>query len=491
MESIYNFNELLQFYKNKKKEIVENFDPQYFISFVKDDQICEKSLFDNNNNNLNSIGYSCKNCKKLSEVFYDYFTNPENDNKYNDNIIIPFKDLSEINYNIEIKKEDYVESFYEIQSELGKTKFYKKLEEISLKKYCGLQSDPGKTTLIAYNVWLNSVLINWILEITFESLEIPKHVPELLSAFECSENGYKVLKKNYEPLLFKSSLNEEEVVGILYQIASIWETLQFKYFIHGSITIDKLHYRDDSVRYTSIKGNKIYSPITLVIDGFNFSSIYISENLRIIPNNRGRNVDLDLSINKFKPIIQTNKDINDAERDSVKQRSAERGSVKQRSAERDSAERYSAERDSAERDSAERNSAERNNVERDSAKRNSAKRDKNDNDNILLYKTQMGAEYFFNVMRYSGYPLFGGSYDIYSIFTSLMSWCMFKNVVNNNIKLKNIWSEMFYDTVNLPVPYEKNIKCSFKIGNLLGNKYLYCDSISRLMMLLQKYYPLE
>jgi hypothetical protein len=424
MESIFNFNELLEFYRDKKREIVKDFNPDNFISFIKDGQICEKSLFENPfKKEQLYAGYSCKNCKKLSEIFYDFFNNPNNEfqDDHSENVLIPFESDIDENYTIEIKKENYVNSSYEIKSELKNTKFYKKLSEISSKKYCGLQGDPGNTTLLSFNVWLNNVLINWILEETFESLGVPKHVPELLSSFECSENGYKVIKKDYDSLVNKDSLNLEEAVGILYQIASIWQVLQSKYFIHGSITIDKLHFRYEPIDYITPMGDRIYSPITLIIDGFNFSSIYISENTRIIPNNRGRGVDLELSVEKFKPIIEASKKENDT----------------------------------------------------------------------MVYKTQMGSEYFFNVMRYSGYPLFGGSYDMYSIFLSLMSWCMFRNVVKDNPKLMKVWSEMFYDPIDLPVPNERNIRCSFKIGNLLGNKNLYCDAISRLMKLLKKYYPVR
>lgn len=424
MESIYNYNDLVEFYEEKKREIVLDFHPAQFISFIKDDQVCENNLFEGPfSSSEPEGGYACSHCKKLSQMFYDFFSQLDTSSLgvEDQSVLVPVKVIKNASYNLEIKKEDCVSASYEIKSELKKTKFYKKLKDLSSKRLCGLEQDPGETTLIAFNVWLNGVLINWILETVFELLSLPKHVPQLMTAFECTGAGYKVIKKDFHPLSRKKNLSLEEALGILYQIASIWQILQSKYFIHGSITIDKLNYRNEPVDYAISNGYRVVSPITLVIDGFHFSSIYLSGETRVIPNDRGRNVDLEISSQRFSPIIETEK--------------REGGS--------------------------------------------------------LVYTTGYGAEYFFGVMRYSGYPLFGGSYDIYSILTSLLSWCPFKGLVKENPKLKNLLSEMFVDGGGLPTPSEDNITCSFKIGNILGNKKLYCDSISRLMSLLNQYYPLN
>lgn len=111
----------------------------------------------------------------------------------------------------------------------------------------------------------------------------------------------------------------------------------------------------------------------------------------------------------------------------------------------------------------------------------------NNGKQVKIFKTSAVDTTLFTVIRYSGYPLYGGAIDVYSFMVSLLSWGPFNRAYTNSSRLQSIWTEMFFDPLDTPtiISEEKPIICSLKISRILADRYLYCNAVEKLSELVQ------
>lgn len=151
----------------------------------------------------------------------------------------------------------------------------------------------------------NNILLSWLVEEKMKAASMPHYVP-LLSAFVCSRVGYNIydfsdkithLRDGIEEMFPKppqgtglsitgSSLasspstasdmkSGSHAVEIVKQLACIWSILSDSGFSYGNPTDDTIAVKSTVCSYTW-KGVTVFSPVSLVIHGFEQSSINVT-----------------------------------------------------------------------------------------------------------------------------------------------------------------------------------------------------------------------
>lgn len=305
---------------------------------------------------------------------------------------------------------------------------YQQLEQ--LVGICG-EANPTDQ-FIAVSTWLNGIAMSYLVEYILVKRGIPHCLP-IETGFQCNRTGY-IIRENERKLIdFESTLDAGACRTILQQIAVTLKELSKYSFIHGSATIDRLYvdaFHDCNYGYRIDKETRynVIGDFTIKIAEYHYSSINLNST-RIFPHTLGRAVNVESAINSFSPVVErVGINIYDINDDSIISKGA------------------------------------------------------------TLFKVMSDSPTLFTTMRYSGYPLFGGAYDMYSFFISLMSWTPFANIVKHDDDLSKLWSSMFPDPDEIPeIPTNnEGIKCSYQIGEYLKDKWLYCDVIDRLLTEIEK-----
>lgn len=252
---------------------------------------------------------------------------------------------------------------------------------------------------------------------------VKNHINPIMYSFICSDKGYRMQFDHIKPLSEFSDLNEEKTYYLLLQLAAIFISLKPHCFVHGSCTFDKLSFTDYPCGY-KLEDRVIEGPFTLYLGGFHMSSINVKET-RLVPSVKGRDVDLEYNVNNFLPVI-TKFHLGEYDLETKK---TEKGP--------------------------------------------------------LIYTIKGMNSVALATIRYSGYPVFGGSFDIYTCLVSLLSWQPFRCQVKKSEKLTAIIRGMF--PYNLPVIHRENIKCSIQASTCLADNWMYCDASDKLMSLLETY----
>jgi hypothetical protein len=395
-------------------------------------------IIDNNEGCLSQMGfgnwitnYKCDNCLVLGRLCKQ--TKGE----------VKRIDLETENYEdfyLQILKERNVDDPLITDDKTIKTRV-KELSEIGGLNECGSESKYraiGSDRYMVSNTWLNGILINWLISNVPEIKDTGRTIP-IIKAFICNGNGYqvtKLLKENTIKPLSERIMKVEDIWHILRQLSLFFINVSRYDFIHGSATYNKLYVDETPYAYVSC-GNKYDCEFKLIVTGFHMSSININGN-RIMPDSKGRDVDIENAVKKFEKI----------EIDSDSESKSE--------------------------------------------------------DKLYVFAPGSIDGNVFTVMRYSGYPLFGGAYDIYSFFGSLMSLKSFGDIVDDSVKLSNVWTSMFLIPTESPdIKRNTNIQCSYEMARQLDtvlvpstiSSYsgstkklvmMYCDAAWRLNKLVSK-----
>src|SRR3990167_472541 len=305
---------------------------------------------------------------------------------------------------------------------------------------CGLRKPPLSSRYLSADNWINEILMNWCISTIFEEEHLP-HIRAIENAFVCGEFGYQLtFDEHLVPLLNGiHNLNEKQAFGLLKQIGVILTALKDHHFVHGTATIDKLMIDLKSPCSYRFEEHDIISEYTLLLGGLHLSSLTIGDT-RIHPSTEGRGVNLDTAINNFKPVVQGYE---------------LPGNTNICSPDKSGHSSFGCTPDGG----------------------------------AYIFKTGGADATLFTTMRYSGYPLFGGALDVYGFLVSLMSWKPFAEAVSTSETLKSLWMDMFPDPREVPQIRvdEKPITCSYVVSNVIKDKWLYCDSAERLLMLCSKY----
>lgn len=296
---------------------------------------------------------------------------------------------------------------------------YQQLEQL-----VGICGGDGKKIdqFIAIGTWLNGILMSYLVEYILIRKNIPHCLP-IETGFQCNRFGY-IIRGNERKLVdFESTLHADACRSIVQQIAIMLKVLAKYSFIHGSATIDRLYvdsFNDCNYEYD---GYHVVGDFTIKVAEYHYSSLTI-DNTRLFPHTLGRSVNIESALNSFSPVVERFATaIYDIDTDEV---------IKEGTA---------------------------------------------------LFKVMSDESTLFTTMRYSGYPLFGGAYDMYSFFVSLMSWTPFATIVNEDRGLSTLWQSIFPDPDQVPVIPTSNegITCSYRIGEYLKGRLLYCDLVERLL----------
>ena len=315
------------------------------------------------------------------------------------------------------------EPLIKIESDKDAAKRYSQLEKLT-----GLCNGPKNKikSFLALTAWVNGLVMNYLVEKILVDRGIPHCLP-MITGFVCSRNGYYIRPDLPCLTAFVEDISPDNCRSILQQIAITLHALSEYSFIHGSATIDRIHV-DNSVDCNyQYDGYNLVGNFTVMIAEYHYSSITIGDT-RLSPHPLGRNVNIVSALNNFTPVIQ-----------------------------RSSISSYDIETDEL--------------IEEGST----------------VFKVTCESADLFTTMRYSGYPLFGGAYDMYSFFVSLMSWTPFANTVKSNPALSKLWSDLFPNKDQIPkISTDSTITCSYRIAEQLKGRWLYCDVIRKLLSELEK-----
>lgn len=413
-----NVDDLLTGYYRDKLATLSELTPDKVAQIIEVDNHCLLSMGTNITNSSTNT-YRCHNCTELGRLF---------DFRKGHQSVITLESGAFTGVNLSIKKNSNV--IYDVKWDQRAKDRSEELDKAEGLNKCGLNTSGISKRYICSDSWLNELLINWSISEVLSNENIP-HYRQIVKSFVCGGDGFQVRFGNMKSLMSidQSLIDEDLVYSIFHQLASFLHHLQNYQFVHGTATIDKLYISSSACNYKfKDKGNEhlIVSSNTLVVDGFHLSSINWGET-RIIPSINGRGVDLDRSISSFRPIIS------------------------------------------------------KCNLRKDLSIETCS-----NNSNSYLFRFGDSSSSLFTTMRYSGYPLFGGAFDVYSFMTSLMSWEPIRMIVNKSHRLTAIWHYLFpgelRDEITEHIPYSSTpITCSYKISGLLSNKWLFCDSIDRLL----------
>lgn len=292
---------------------------------------------------------------------------------------------------------------------------------------CG---NPNKVNgFIKISKFLNGVLMSYLVEYLLLKNNIPHCLPVEVG-FECNRTGY-MLRPDEMSIMKVSELDESACIDILYQIAVMLKALSEYNFIHGSATVDRIYldlFNDCNYEYLD---HKVVSNFTVKIAEYHFSSMTLKDH-RIFPYSD------EVSTKSLNNIVQ---------KEFLGDSMIEKRSVVM----------YDLE---------------------DSTKAETLSN---------IFRVRSDSSVLFYTMRYSGYPLFGGAYDMYSFLISLMSLPTFaRHATNGQNVLNSIITSIFPYPDDVPeVNTSEPLTCSYRVSNYLKGKWLYCDVVDRLLNKIQ------
>lgn len=422
---------LITHYMKSRAETLESLSPESIRSYVEVDEACETSL---GRGNIYSY-HRCHNCVELGRLY---------DIRKGYRSVINIESGGYMGHKLSIVETDH--AGYSTQIDPEARKRVEKISAIENINKCGLNCTIDFITqsdFLVSEAWLNSMIVNWCVSDIFGKAYIP-HVLPIIKGFICKDRGYHVYFGSRNSLLSvdPEEVTEKFVFSLINQLSSFLYTLQDYQFVHGTATIDKMFISSTPCNY-QVKGHRIVGDKLLLIDGFHLSSINW-KGKRLIASVKGRDVDLDGALNSFRPVIS--------------------------------------------KCNLYRNVC----ISKESMMEESGKDSSNGplNESLngsYLFKYTSSNASLFTTMRYSGYPLFGGAFDVYSFIVSLMTWKPFREVVDRSDKLTTLIRSLFprdiygNEAFINSIPLNNTpITCSYKIADILKDRWLYCDSINRL-----------
>lgn len=304
-----------------------------------------------------------------------------------------------------------------------------KISELSkISKNCGIVNDKNPEIYFSVDYWLNEILINQI----FQKISKIRLCVPIVYSYVCGNIGIQITDRKKENLIYSNSqeiFTEEKCLKILSQLSLILFVLKKYQFIHGAATINNICV--DWSKKTKIKyQKKVHNfDFKLYLSGLHLSSI-THNGVRIFPSVTARGVNFENDFNNFELATQNSIKVIRIPEEKVEVCDLGLGCS---------------------------------------------------NNMITLFETCSTDTVLFSIIRYSGYPLFGGSIDVYSFFISLLSWRPFGKTFETSPKLQSIWTKLFYNPLDVPtIKYDdKPIICSMMISKILINRLLYCDAIER------------
>jgi len=263
------------------------------------------------------------------------------------------------------------------------------------------------------STWLNGVLIGIYLDAVTKF-----RVASYERAFVCNERGYR-LALNYQPLKSLNKLSVTDAEGIVVQLAHFYESVQGLHLVHGASTIKNLYL--EPIKYEFDQAGKEYTAsFSIRIGQFDMASIQVGDT-RIIPSSLNRDVDIEIALRNFDTEFRV---------------------VDVPLTDKPECDQYFCSR---------------------SKKRN-------------MFYVKSESDVMFTVSRYSGYPIFGGAYDVYSFLVSLMSFKPFRVAAIKSKFLMKLWNNIFYGDPPEIKELEESIVCCYKINKYLKERLLYCDA---------------
>lgn len=410
---------VFQEYRTTKFGLLDNPTPEKINSFITPDEGCVRRM----GRGDGTSDFSCSNCLQMGKLT-DMDTRPTS-------LTIEAGSMQGVTFGITEKEHVLYSCAWDTKAQ----ERFDAINAIENLSSCGLSGNARASRYLASDTWLNESLVSWQIEKILTMKNLP-HINPVMIAYVCGGRGYTIDCDGVEPLTDRDFLTEYEALSVLLQLGSFLMALRSSMFVHGSLTIDKLGITQQECGYR-YSGHDITGPFTLYIRGFHMSSINIApakhmegprgnthETIRLIPSVNGRDVDLDYAVSQFKPVI----------------RKCKLGGVSIGDA-------YAEE---------------------------CTPTDTGD----MLYRYLDSGPVLFTTMRYSGFPIFGGGFDLYTAIVSLMSWGPFRCAMSRSESLNAIIRRMFPG--DLPNIREPNITCSYKVATCLNGVWLYCNAVDKL-----------
>lgn len=414
-------------YQTAKFALLDNPTPEKITAFITPDDGCVRQM----GHGDGASGYACTRCLQIGRLTDMDYSPPKS-------ILIETGSMKGVTFGI-TEKENVL---YDVMWDDRAPERFDAINSIENLSMCGLSGNSKASRYLASDTWLNEALVSWQIERILTAKNIP-HINPVMIAYVCGGRGFSIDCDGVKPLTTKTHLSEHDALSILTQLGSFLMALKSSLFVHGSLTIDKLGWADQPCGYEYM-GHEVMGDFILYIHGFHMSSINVApanhitgprgnnrETIRLIPSTRGRGVDLEYSVSQFKPVI--------------KQCSIS-------------------------------------NVQIGEVYENVCKAD---GDAEMLYQYVDNGPVLFTTMRYSGFPIFGGGFDLYTALISLLSWKPFRCAVSNSERLTAIVRKMFPGT--FPTIKEPDITCSYKVATCLSGAWLYCDAVEKMFENIRTY----
>lgn len=425
MFSAHSVDHVFHEYRISKFALLDNPTPEKIAAFVTPDNGCVRRM----GHGDGSSGYACTRCLQIGRLTDMDYEPPSS-------ITIETGSMQGVTFGI-TEKENVL---YDVKWDDQAPERFDAINSVENLSLCGLSGNSKASRYLSSDTWLNEALISWQIERILTTKNLP-HINPVMIAYVCGGRGFTIDCDGVIPLTDKTMLSEKDALTILTQLGSFLLALKSSLFVHGSLTMDKIGWIDHPCGYEYM-GNEVEGEFTLYFHGFHMSSINVApvnhttgprgnnrETIRLIPSTRGRGVDLEYAVSQFKPVIKR----------------CSLGDV-------GIGEEYE----------------------------NVCKADED-----LLYQYVDNGPVLFTTMRYSGFPIFGGGFDLYTVLISLLSWKPFRCAVSNSEVLTAIIRKMFPG--KFPTIKEADITCSYKVATCLSGVWLYCNAVEKLFEFIRIY----
>ena len=414
-------------YRNSKFALLDNPTPEKITAFITPDDGCVRRM----GHGDGSSGYACTRCLQIGKLTDMDYSPPTS-------IHIETGSMQGATFGI-TEKEDVL---YDVRWDDRAPERFDAINSIENLSMCGLSGNTKASRYLASDTWLNEALVSWQVERILHAKNLP-HINPMMIAYVCGTRGFSIDCDGVQPLTNKTHLSESDALSILTQLGSFLAALKSSLFVHGSLTFDKIGWADQACGYEYM-GREVIGDFTLYIRGFHMSSINVApanhttgprgnnrETIRLIPSTRGRGVDLEYAVSQFKPVIR-------------------RCSI--------------------------------GNVGIGDVYENVCTPDGGAD---MMYQYTDNGPVLFTTMRYSGFPIFGGGFDLYTALISLLSWKPFRCAVSNSEVLTAIIRKMFPG--KFPTIKESDVTCSYKVATYLSGAWLYCNAVEKLFEFIDLY----
>lgn len=307
---------------------------------------------------------------------------------------------------------------------------------------CNTRID-GASRYYESDSFINQLLVYSVMEQQLSDSSEHVHLVRHFNDFICRGFGY-TFQEQVHPLT-DIDPNINNVRSILLQLGTYLSSVRDLSFIHGDATIDSLYYTKSKCKYKSNDDIDINHKLTLKFGKYEKSSILISNSTRLIPRT---NVDIEMSVSNFRPEVEVRTRYNSSLAPTCIRRTSLSDDVQSSS---ENPFQY-----------------------------------KSDNGvdcySDQWYRIKTNNNVFFNVLRYSGVPLFGGSYDLYTFLVSLMTWKEFRDIVLSNDQMITIWRSVWLPEDVKTIEdrlkkYTDPVTSVFAVSDIMRGIWLQCHAI--------------